>query len=83
MGDIGKNSGWLVSPDKEIERKWIEIQIQERKSRVVRYKQDIEDLVRGKIVDLEAKILMLDKEIKHLESQRDAGIIDASYEPGV
>jgi hypothetical protein len=68
MADIGVKQSWLVSETWDVEKKWIEVQIQERKSRIVRYKQDIEDLQKGKIVDLEARIMMLEKEIKKLQS---------------
>jgi len=71
MADIPVESNWLVSPDIDIERKWIEVQIQERKSRIARHRQDIEDLRKGKIVDLEARIMILTKELKHLESKLD------------
>jgi len=74
MADLGVKGTWLVSPTKEIEDKWIEVQIQERISRISRYKQDIEDLKKGKILELEAKIMMLDLELKEIESRRvDAG----------
>ena len=71
MADLQTEGNWLVSPDNEIKRKWIEVQIQERKSRIARHKQDMEDLLKGKIVDLEARILMLEKELKDLELERD------------
>ena len=70
MADIGSNQQWLVSPTKEIEEKWREVQIQERISRIVRYKQDIEDLQKGRILELEAKILMLEMEVARLKSEK-------------
>ena len=70
MGDIPVEGNWLVSPNAEIERKWVEVQIQERRSRIARHKQDMEDLVKGKLVDLEARILMLEQELKELESNK-------------
>jgi len=66
MADLPVPQNWLVSPDAAIEEKWRKIQIQERKSRIVRHQQDIEDLINGKIKELEIKITMLEKEIKHL-----------------
>ena len=72
MADIQLEGNWLVSPTIEIERKWIEVQIQERKSRINRHKQDMEDLIKGKLVDLEARILMLDQELKELEAKKNA-----------
>ena len=70
MADLPIEGNWLVSPNREIEVKWIEVQIQERKSRISRHKQDMEDLIKGKLVDLEARILMLDKELKELETKK-------------
>ena len=70
MSDIGVQQQWLVSPDSKVERMWLEVQIQEKRSRIVRYKQDIEDLTKGKIVDLQARIIMLEKEIKALEQHK-------------
>jgi len=69
MGDISLSDkkGWLVSPTKDVEQKWIEIQIQEKISRINRHRQDIDDLKKGKIVDLEAKIKMLELEKTKLE----------------
>lgn len=71
MADIPTEGNWLVSPDHEIEKKWIEVQIQERKSRITRHKQDIEDLLKGRVVDLEARIMMLERELKELEAKKD------------
>ena len=85
MSDLPVEGNWLVSPNSEIEKKWIEVQIQERKSRINRHKQDMEDLVKGKLVDLEARIMMLENELKELESKKarlDKGVItiDATKE---
>ena len=70
MADLPIEGNWLVCPDVEIKRKWIEVQIQERRSRIARHRQDMEDLVKGKLVDLEARILMLDKELLELEKEK-------------
>jgi len=70
MADVPVPQNWLVSPDHGIEEKWRGVQIQERKSRIVRHQQDIEDLVHGKIKELEIKITMLQKEIEHLENKK-------------
>lgn len=68
MSDIGVQQRWLVSEDLEVEKKWIQVQIQERISRINRAKQDIEDLQRGQIVKLEGHIMMLEKELKKLQN---------------
>jgi len=70
MADIPVPQNWLVSPDTNIENKWREIQIQERVSRIARHKQDIEDLLKGRVPELEIKITMLEKEIVHLKDKR-------------
>jgi hypothetical protein len=70
MADLGVQQNWLVSPTHDIEIKWLDVQIQERKSRIARHKQDIEDLVKGRITELEAKIMMLDLELKELEAKK-------------
>jgi len=72
MADIGAPQQWLVSPTKEIEDKWVEVQIQERVSRIARYKQDIEDLKKGRILELEAKILMLELELNEIRARKTA-----------
>ena len=69
MADIPIQGNWLVSPTREIEKKWIEVQIQERKSRIARYKQDKEDLLKGKVVDIDARIMMLEIEEKELTNK--------------
>jgi len=70
MSDIGERQQWLVSPTKEIEDKWIEVQIQERISRIARYKQDIEDFKKGRILELEAKIMLLELELKEIRARK-------------
>ena len=70
MADVPIEGNLLVDPSKEIKLKCIEVQIQERKSRIARHKQDMEDLVKGKLVDLEARILMLTGELKELEAEK-------------
>jgi len=70
MADLPTPQNWLVSPDAAIDEKWRQIQIQERVSRIRRHEQDIEDLLKGKIKELEIKIEMLKKEIKHLEDKQ-------------
>ena len=70
MADIGERQHWLVSPTKEIEDKWVEVQIQERISRIARYKQDIEDFKKGRILELEAKIMLLELELKEIRARK-------------
>jgi len=79
MGDLKvARQNWLVSPTKEIEDMWIRVKIQETKSRISRHKQDIEDLEKGRILDLRAKIKILELELAKLESETitDAKIVE-------
>jgi hypothetical protein len=69
MADIGIAKNWLVSPTKEIDDMWVKVQIQEKRSQIVRYTQDIEDLQKGRILDLQAKIKMCELEILKLENK--------------
>jgi hypothetical protein len=66
MADIGRQENWLVSPTREVEIKWMDVKIQEVRSRMAANKQRIEDALKGVIVDLEAKNLMLQMELDKL-----------------
>jgi hypothetical protein len=68
MADIGVNRHWLVDPTREIEEGWIQVQIQEKVSQINRTKQDIEDLQKGRIKQLQTNILMLEREKAKLET---------------
>lgn len=67
MADIGIPKNYLVSPTKEIDDMWVKVQIQEKRSQIVRWSQDIEDLQKGRILDLQARIKMAELEIQKLE----------------
>lgn len=69
MGDIQRSNQYLSNPSDEVEKKWVEVKIQEKKSQMARAKQDIEDLKKGKIVQLEAGIIMLEKDIEQLQEK--------------
>jgi uncharacterized protein YPO0396 len=75
MADIGPNQVWLVPETNEVKKKWLQVQIQEKKSRIVRLDQDIEDLVKGQIVKLEGHKIMLQKELNNLTQQLDRMIV--------
>lgn len=78
MADIGIPKNWLVSPTKEIDEMWIKVQIQEKKSQMARYKQDIEDLQKGRILDLQARIKMCELECAKLENSLAVDVRDLS-----
>jgi hypothetical protein len=70
MADLGVPSRqWLVSPTKEVEDMWLEVKKQELRSRMARWSQDIQDLEKGKIVDLKARMKMAELELRELEAR--------------
>jgi hypothetical protein len=69
MADLGIAKNYLVSPTKEIDEMWISVEIQQKKSAIVRKNQDIEDLEKGRILDLRAQIKLHELEIKKLEAE--------------
>lgn len=70
MADLGRQENWLVSPTKEVEVKWMDVRIQEVKSKMAANKQRIEDAIKGVVVDLEAKNMMLQMELDKLLNDR-------------
>ena len=80
MADIGTGSNWLVSPTHEVEDMWKQQQIQEKKSAiaatnraVLECQQKIEDLEKGVMLTLKARLIMLQKEVGFLELERKQG----------
>lgn len=71
MADLGvpRQEQWLVDPTQEIKDLWKQAKIQEFRSRISRHKQDIEDLEKGRIMDLQARIKMLELELRSLETE--------------
>ena len=65
MPDLGDHQ--IVKPSNEVERRWLMVNIQERKSRIARFTQDIEDFMKGKIVALEGQILLAKQEQQKFE----------------
>lgn len=80
MADLPVEGNWLVDPNNDVKVKWLEVAIQERISRINRHKQDIDDLKKGKILELEARIMMLERELKDLESQKSR-LVPIDVEP--
>ena len=69
MADLGIQKNYLVSPTKEIDEMWIKVEIQQKKSMIMRKTQDIEDLEKGRILDLQAQIKLHELEIQTLETK--------------
>ncbi len=69
MADLQVNQNWLVEAQSDVKKKWLEVQIQERASRIARFKQDIEDMKKAQIVKIEASIMMLEREKDKLKEE--------------
>jgi len=71
MSDIGNQYPIQIQAreTKEMKLKWIAARKQEAKSRVVHFKQAIEDLIQGKVPDLERQIMAVTQELEQLEYQ--------------
>lgn len=70
MSDIGQNLPVPVKQSvetKTMKLKWLQSAKQERISKIVHLKQAIEDLVKGRIPELERQILQADQELTNLE----------------
>ncbi len=65
---VAKNQQFLVEPTNKVQQMWAEMKIQELQSKIMRAKQDIEDLRKGRIIGLEANILMWQMEKTKLEN---------------
>lgn len=78
MADSRVNTQYLVSPSKEVEEMWVDVRIQEKKSNIAAVKQAIEDLEKGKILELKAKQKMYEMELEHLiqSKKKNPDIID-------
>jgi hypothetical protein len=77
MADLASQRNWIVDPNQEVKDMWVKCEIQQRKSQIIRLKQDIDDLKNGQILKLEATIIMLEKEVTKLQSQL---VIDITVE---
>ena len=78
MGDLKVMQQYEIEAPPKVREMWIDVKIQEKKSTIAGLKQLIEDLKKGKILDLEARIIMNEKELEMLiQSKRgDGGVID-------
>lgn len=64
MADIGEKKHWLVPESHDVQIKWNQAKIQERRSQIERW--------RGQIMVLEGNIMMAEKEIRKLQDEVDA-----------
>lgn len=71
MSDLGSSYPVViqVNETRAMKLKWIESRKQEAKSKLVHFKQAIEDLIKGKVPEIERQILAAEQELAQLESQ--------------
>jgi hypothetical protein len=71
MADLGSILPVVVNPTvetKTMKLKWLQSAKQERISRMVHLKQAIQDLIKGKIPEIERQILQVEQELANLEA---------------
>lgn len=71
MSDMNGSSYPVAIQSKETKEsrlKWIQTAKQERISKIVHWKQSIEDLLKGKIPEIERQILHASQELQQLEA---------------
>jgi hypothetical protein len=71
MADIGNQYPIQIQAreTKEMKLKWIAARKQEAKSKLVHFKQAIEDLIQGKVPEIERQIMAVQQELQQLELQ--------------
>lgn len=71
MSDIGSSYPIQIQAKetKEMKLKWIASRKQEAKSKLVHFKQAIEDLIQGKVPEIERQIMAVSQELQQLEYQ--------------
>lgn len=71
MADLGSTYPVPVKnteESREMKLKWLQAAKQERISKIVHLKQAIQDLLKGKVPELERQIMGAEQELKNLES---------------
>lgn len=71
MSDIGSSYPIQIQTHetKDMKLKWIAARKQEAKSKLVHFKQAIEDLIQGKVPEIERQIMAVSQELQQLEYQ--------------
>jgi len=71
MSDIGGSYPIQIQTreTKDMKLKWIAARKQEAKSKLVHFKQAIEDLIQGKVPEIERQIMAAQQELEQLEYQ--------------
>ena len=85
MADLQTGTHWLVSPDNEVEKQWLKVQINERMSRIKGTQLAIEDLEKVQAERLKGNLMMIDRELTELRKkleQLDGKVVDAEVKEG-
>ena len=71
MSDLGNQYPIQIQAreTKDMKLKWIAARKQEAKSRLVHFRQAIEDLINGKVPEIERQIMAVQQELEQLEYQ--------------
>lgn len=71
MSDVGSSYPITIRVDetKEMKLKWVAARKQECKSKLVHFRQAIEDLIQGKVPEIERQIMAVEQELAQLEHQ--------------
>jgi len=78
MADLPAHRGWEgMDMPEDVSKMYIDVKIQEIRSRISRISQDIEDLERGKITELKANKRMLEISLDEWEGKRDAIVVES------
>jgi hypothetical protein len=74
MSDLGSSYPIQIKVDetKDMKLKWIACRKQEAKSKLVHFRQAIEDLIQGKVPEIERQIMAVEQELSQLEYQEAA-----------
>lgn len=79
MADLPVPKNYGVEATRSVKEKWYKVQIQEIKSRIARLALDIEDLEKGKILQLKAEMEMQELRLQKFEDElKNLDAIDAS-----
>jgi len=62
---------YLVKPDTEVVKKWAKAEIASKEAQMKRLEADKDEIINGQVLRLEAKIMMLKKEITKLRHELD------------
>ena len=74
MADLPVSRHYDIEPPDDVKRMWVEVRAQEYRSRIARIKQDIDDLIKGQVLKLQAELKMLELSLEELEKRKAVDI---------